>query len=100
MPTSSTWRADVVASDVSRPDFSRDEIEHPTLEVRAYRHGKLVATELCESEDAAADLLQEWEEQPGVVCEIDDLSVAHAAGEILEPGTADVVDDPYPRLDG
>lgn len=80
-----------------RPELNSDELDGPTLEVRAYRHGRLVASELCETEEAAADLLREWEEQPGVVCEVDDLSIRHAEGEILEPAPSELVEEPYPR---
>ena len=49
--------------------------ETPTLEMRAYRRGELVHRELCASEAEAAALVEAWEEEPGIECEIDDLSV-------------------------
>lgn len=49
----------------------------PAVVVRVYRHGELVHTERCESEEDAADLVEWWEENPGVECEVDDLSTTH-----------------------
>ncbi|HET6916891.1 MAG TPA: hypothetical protein VFH56_12445 [Acidimicrobiales bacterium] len=68
--------------------------EAPTVEVRVWRHGELVHTELCESEEQAALILEEWQELDGVRCEVDDLSVRHHPGDVLEPGAAEPwVDD-------
>ena len=62
--------------------------EAPVIEVRVYRDGVLVQRELCESEDQAADVVDTWSELEGVVCEVDDLSVRHRPGDILEPEPA------------
>ncbi len=59
--------------------------EAPTVEVRVFRDGELVHQELCESEDEAALIVDQWSELEGVRCEVDDLSIRHRAGEILEP---------------
>ena len=68
--------------------------ETPTVEVRVWRHGELVHTELCESEEQASLALEEWQELDGVRCEMDDLSVRHRPGDVLEPGAPEPwVDD-------
>ena len=59
--------------------------ETPTVEVRVFRHGSLVHRELVESEEQAAVVVDEWAELDGVQCEVDDLSIRHHPGEILEP---------------
>jgi hypothetical protein len=58
--------------------------EAPTIEVRVFRHGTLVHQELVESEEQAALVVDEWAELDGVQCEVDDLSIRHHPGEILE----------------
>lgn len=68
---------------IGRAFDERDEA--PTIEVRVWRHGELVHTELCESEEQASLVLEEWQEMDGVRCEVDDMSVRHRQGEILEP---------------
>jgi hypothetical protein len=65
----------------------------PTVEVVVYQHGKVVHRELCESEEAAADVVDEWSELDGVECIVDDLGVQHVAGEILEPELAEPLDE-------
>ena len=74
--------------------------ESPTVEVAVYRHGELVRRVLCDDADAAADVVREWEEFDGVECLVDDLSVKHAAGDILEPDVDEPFDDTYPRATG
>ncbi len=48
--------------------------EAVSLEVRAYRHGKLVHRELCESEDAAALAVDAWSDFEDVECRVVDLT--------------------------
>ena len=48
--------------------------ESATLEVRAYREGKLVERAFCETEQEAADVVAAWEELEAVECVVDDLS--------------------------
>lgn len=69
--------------------------EAPALEVVVYRHGEVVHRELVESEEAAADVVDAWSEQEGVECTVDDLSVRHRAGDILEPEPSELPDDAY-----
>ena len=67
--------------------------ETPALEVRAYRDGVLVSRELCESEEDAAMFVEAWEEEPGIHCEIEDLSVPRPT-ESFEVEPTDL--DAYP----
>lgn len=69
--------------------------EAPTIEVRVFRHGELVHQELCESEEQASLVVDEWAELDGVECEVDDLSVHHQPGEILEPEPAELREEDY-----
>jgi hypothetical protein len=59
--------------------------EAPTVEVVVYRDGAEIHREACESEAAAADVVERWREVEGVECVIDDLATHHRAGQILEP---------------
>lgn len=59
--------------------------EAPTVEVTVYRAGELVHRELCESAEAAADVVDTWSEVEGVECVVDDLATKHRPGQILEP---------------
>jgi hypothetical protein len=70
--------------------------EAPMLEVRVFRHGELVHQELCESEEQASLVIDEWSELDGVECEVDDLSVHHRPGDILRPEPAQMRDEEYP----
>ncbi len=70
--------------------------EAPTVEVRVFRHGEFVHTELCESEEQAALVVEQWSELDGVQCEVDDLTVKHRPGDIFEPEPAITVDEDYP----
>jgi len=63
--------------------------------VRVWRHGNIVHTELCESDEQARLIVEEWEEMDGVHCEVDDLSVHHRPGEILEPEPSEPAADDY-----
>ncbi len=71
----------------------RDEV--PTAEVRVFRHGTLVHRELVESEEQAALVIDEWAELDGVQCEVDDLSIRHHPGEILEPELLKLPDEDH-----
>jgi flavodoxin len=77
-------------------EFVEERDEAPTIEVRVFRHGELVHRELCESEEQASLVIDEWAELDGVECEVDDLSVRHRPGEIMEPEPAEVRDEGYP----
>lgn len=78
-------------------DVFEERGETPTVEVRVYRHGKLVHRELCESEEQASLVIEEWSELDGVECEVDDLSLRHEQGDILEPEPAELREEDYPQ---
>jgi hypothetical protein len=69
-------------------DFVQHREETPTIEVRVFRYGVLVASALCESEEEAALAVDEWSEIDGVECEVDDLTFHHRPGEVFEPEPA------------
>jgi hypothetical protein len=66
----------------------------PHIEVRVYEQDRLIARELCESEDEADALVERWAQEGGFTFQIDDLSHDHSpddvlAGESVEPADAD-----------
>ena len=69
-----------------------------TVEVRVYRSGDLVTTELCETAAEAAAHVAVWEEQPGITCEVRDLTVTMRDGSDMEVDPADL-SDVYPYGD-
>lgn len=80
------------------PDSLAEEWDNtPTIEVRVYRRGELIATELCESEAQASDIVDQWAELDGVTCEVDDMSVHHQPAQILAPEPAEDEADGYPE---
>jgi hypothetical protein len=66
-------------------DPSPSGSESRTVEVVVFRHGAEIHRELCESTESAALVVDEWSEQEGVQCQVDDLSVHHRPDQILEP---------------
>jgi len=67
----------------------------PTVEVRVFRHGVLVHQELCESEEQAALVVDEWSELDGVQCEVDDMSAEHGADDNVESEPVPAGDDDH-----
>lgn len=65
----------------------------PTIEVDIYLHGRLLVRELCESEDEAATLAEEWADLEGVHVLVDDLSARHGPDDILAPDEPLASDD-------
>jgi hypothetical protein len=65
----------------------------PTVEVVVYRHGEVVHRELCESAEAATEVVDRWSELDGVECSVDDLAVHHVGGQILEPDPDEPFDE-------
>jgi hypothetical protein len=59
--------------------------ETPTIEVRVYRGAELVHTELVESEEAAALVVERWSEHDGVRCEVDELTAKERPEDDFEP---------------
>jgi hypothetical protein len=66
-----------------------------TVEVVVFQHGAEIHRELCESAEEAALIVDRWSEQPGVECQVDDLSVHHRPEDILEPTPDELGDDEY-----
>lgn len=64
-----------------------------TIEVSVFRDGECVARVRVETEEEAAEVVDAWSEQEGVLCLVDDLSVHHRFGEILEPLEGELADD-------
>jgi hypothetical protein len=62
----------------------------PTLQVNVYEDGALIAQVPCESADEAADIAATWEERDGFHCDVEDLSVRHAATDVLAPEPEDL----------
>jgi hypothetical protein len=77
-------------------DLFEEREEALTIEVRVFRHGELIHSELCESEDQASVIVDEWAEMEGAHCEVDNLSVHHHPGQIVEPEPDEPFDDDYP----
>jgi hypothetical protein len=65
----------------------------PTLLVNVYAEGTLTVQIPCESADAAALIVAEWESRPGIECEIEDLSVRHGGDDVLAPEPEDAIDE-------
>jgi len=65
----------------------------PTVEVVVYRHGEVVHRELCESTEAAMEVVDEWDELEGVECMLEDIAVEHVPGQILEPQLDEAYDE-------
>jgi hypothetical protein len=63
----------------------------PTVQVRVYRRGRLLLSELCDSWVDAVDAVDRWVERQGVHCE-----VASFAVEPRAPGLADRTPPPSP----
>jgi hypothetical protein len=57
----------------------------PTIEVRIYRNDQLLLLTLCESEQEAAKVVEQWSDVENVYVLVDDLSVHHRPGDILAP---------------
>lgn len=70
--------------------------ETPTVEVRVFRDGELIRRELCDSEDDAALVVDEWSEVDGIEVEVDDLTIVHRPGDILAPEPPEPRDGGYP----
>lgn len=58
----------------------------PTLEVRIYDGARLLTRELCESEEEAAALVDQWSDVTNLSVVAEDLSSKHGPDDILAPG--------------
>jgi hypothetical protein len=64
-----------------RPDVPRGT---PTIEVRVYRDGRFIFSQMCESEEQTAEAVRGWEGIDGVVCEVDDITDGSRHGHVIE----------------
>lgn len=67
--------------------------ESPTVEVVVFRDGREVARELCDTREDATGAVERWSEEPGVVCQVDDLSVHHRPEDIRDPSADEPAGD-------
>lgn len=74
-----------------------DAGQTPTIEVRVFRHGELVQRTLCESEEEAARVLEQWNEVDDVTFLVDDLGSRHAPSDVLAPEAPETVNEDYPH---
>jgi hypothetical protein len=63
---------------------SRGRCATPSIELRVYRFGEFIFSQLCESEDQTADAVRGWERLDGVVCEVDDITDGCRHGHVIE----------------
>jgi len=68
----------------------------PSIEVRIYRDDRLLASELCESEDDAAAVVERWSEEGDFSFLVDDLTFRHTPGDVLGPEIVELADEDYP----
>jgi hypothetical protein len=66
--------------------------ESPTIEVIAFRNGREIGRELCDTPEEAALAVEQWSEQRGVTCQVDDLAVHHTPRDVLDPSPDDIDD--------
>lgn len=57
----------------------------PTIEVRIYRDSRLLLRELCESEEEARAVADQWSDVGNVYVRVDDLSAHHSPDDVLAP---------------
>jgi len=69
--------------------------ESPTVEVVVFRDGLEIARELCDAPEDATLVVERWSEDPGVVCQVDDLSARHRPEDIRDPSPDEPLDDDY-----
>lgn len=69
------------------------DIGAPTIEVRIYRNDQLMVRELCESEEEAAAVVEQWSDLENMHVSVDDLSARHGPEDILAPDEPSMSDD-------
>ena len=67
--------------------------ESPTIEVVAFRHGREIGRELCDTPEEAALAVEQWTEQHGVTCQVDDLAIHHTPADVRDPSPDAAIDD-------
>jgi hypothetical protein len=75
---------------------SEDLGQTPVVKVTVYEHQQVVEVRLCESAEEAAALVASLEENPGVECEIEDLSATTHDEAAFETGAA-AAEESYPE---
>jgi hypothetical protein len=55
-----------------------------TIEMRVYRYGQFILSQLCEDEEETAEAVRGWEAIDGVVCEVDDITDGSRHGHLIE----------------
>ena len=65
----------------------------PTIEVCIYRNDLLLVRELCESEEEATTVVEQWSDVENVYVLVDDLSARHGPEDILAPDELPLSDD-------
>jgi hypothetical protein len=92
------WRCrDVEEGEQMSEDSTVDPWDTPRISVRVFRHGELIETELCDTEDEATRTVERWSELDDITCEVDDLTVRHRPGDVLEPEPAVLPEDEAPQ---
>jgi hypothetical protein len=71
----------------------------PTIEVRIFRNDQLLVRTLCESEQEAATVVEQWSDVENVYVLVDDLSVHHSPEDILAPDELSISDDEDHSID-
>ena len=78
------------------------DVGTPTLQVKVYEAGELIAQVAVESAQEAAEVAAQWEAREGIKTEVEDLAVHHGPDDVLAPETEDEFadDDDYPTESG
>ena len=74
----------------------QDEAEQEDVKVVGWRDGEIGREQICESAEEAAALAEQWAELDFTRIEIEDLSVEHQLGDILEPELEIEPEEPPP----
>lgn len=69
----------------------------PSIEVRVFRGDELIERRLCESDEEAAEVVEQWAEVEDVTCLVDDLSFHHTQNDVLEPEPPQPANEEYPH---
>ena len=74
-----------------------DADETGAIEVCVYRDTKLIHRQLCESAEQAAAVVEAWEQDAGVECDVHDLSGGDPLGVFSEGELAEPSFEDYPE---
>lgn len=70
--------------------------ESPTIEVIAFHDGREIGRELCDTPEEADLAVEQWTEQLGVTCQVDDLAIHHTPADVRDP-SPDAATDDFPE---